>query len=1041
MAINIHGDKSLMFKTGVDTSGLRQGTQKAKGILGGLKKFAMQLGIFAGITVALRKLKREVFDFAQDFKSAMIEVQTISDAVTKNFDQFSDQIAEMSTTVPDNATKLSQAFYQIVSAGYDGAKGMELLETAAKTATAGITDTKTAADLMTSAMTSWKIESSKAEDVADKLFTTVRRGKTTLDDMAGKLGEVASAAAPMGITIDEVLGSVQTLTKMGVPVAQAMQRIRAGIRDFSREFGGDWAETMSLQEKAIQVFQDAEGDFKEVLEVMSEEGAQFVNILGSNVDMAREDLASFEKDAGAMSTAFGKAMEDNRTKSKILADNIRTTLLPVGQALDGIWGSILTSLNSLFESTEDRINQVDREKSKYEENINTLEDLFQKYEELSNKTNKSKEEKEELYQVINDIAEFMPEAVKQWDAERGAIELNTKAVEENIKRMKDALGWRKAEIEQIQNFMKDQEQRAKLRGREPIVKPIGELTEGTDITLTEYNIEAIRRRREEITKELNQLSERERLTEEQSERVAILRDRLKGLNKQLEQHNEQLEELNEKDKENIKNKKEKIEVLDIEYKKLDSQSGILKGIENQIKALNQASDTYNKAERKRIKQQIELWTNLYTAIAEARRMGYFDWSQRQADETLRQMTGNNGLMPMRQATPNDKQDAGFAKFMDNFSENIKDLNTQFYRLSNTVGELDTELGRTIGNISNLISGLTNTIGGLQRSAKDGTTNKIIGSLQAFGGILSIVSSINSTIKAISGQNKGIQNEIRTSNIILENQLKELRRQTGVEKARSLESAIEANRAEAQKYYDKMARVIENWGGDPSKKVMRELYEKALSEETVWEEKWVNWYEQFDKADQRAQELADRYQKYMTGATNDGVASGFTTALKEGKSFTQAFKENFESSMRSAIVEAFKRKYLMQPIKEWMSSFAEASQEGLTSKEINQLRSGLKDRLEGAESEWQDIQNMLKNMGMTDGGGAESLKGAIRGVTEKTAGLIAGRLHGIHMHVAESTQIISSQLAVLNNIEKNTFYNKRIYEFITTEESGVRSLGG
>ncbi len=153
MAVRSTDNNSLFFATGLDNSGLKQGAFDALGIIqsfaGKVSNINPFLAITAAAVVAFTTISAEAYKLAKDFEHAMKEVQTISDATQNNFDGISKKVFSLSKISPDNPKQLANAYYEIVSAGYDGVKGLQLLETSAKAAVAGVTDTKTAADGLT----------------------------------------------------------------------------------------------------------------------------------------------------------------------------------------------------------------------------------------------------------------------------------------------------------------------------------------------------------------------------------------------------------------------------------------------------------------------------------------------------------------------------------------------------------------------------------------------------------------------------------------------------------------------------------------------------------------------------------------------------------------------------------------------------------------------------------------------------------------------------------------------------------------------------
>ena len=150
---------------------------------------------------------------------------TISTQVTDDMTGFMNQVMSITQEIPIKAPEAAKALYSIVSAGHDGADGMKILEVSAKAAVGGLTETETAADAITTILNAYKMSAEEAGTVSDQLFTTVRLGKTTFGELGASIAQVAPIAAAYGISIDQVLGAVASLTKQGTPTAQAMTQI------------------------------------------------------------------------------------------------------------------------------------------------------------------------------------------------------------------------------------------------------------------------------------------------------------------------------------------------------------------------------------------------------------------------------------------------------------------------------------------------------------------------------------------------------------------------------------------------------------------------------------------------------------------------------------------------------------------------------------------------------------------------------------------------------------------------------------------------
>lgn len=295
------------------------------------------IGPVSALTVAykFKQLAQEALEFENAFGMAMREVQTISVAVQEDMKGISEAIVDMAANGPDDAVKLAKAYYQIVSAGHDGAKGLELLSVASKAATAGVTDTLTAADGLTTVINAWGLGAEKANDVADVMFKTVERGKTTFSQLASSIAQVAPLASANGIGLNEIFAALQTITKQGTPTAQAMTQIRSSIVNMNNTLGDGWSKTMSYQEGLNLIAKRAGGSATELKKLIPDvEGMSAVLAMtGEKAKGAAEDLEETAKAAGSMETAYGRMMTEADNRWSVIHNKWTREMRALGKSM------------------------------------------------------------------------------------------------------------------------------------------------------------------------------------------------------------------------------------------------------------------------------------------------------------------------------------------------------------------------------------------------------------------------------------------------------------------------------------------------------------------------------------------------------------------------------------------------------------------------------------------------------------------------------------------------------------------------------------
>lgn len=240
--------------------GLGNAGEDAAKKLAGIKKLAgvgaalttIGAGAVAGFGMASNK--------AVEFQYAMTEVKTIMSAeMLPEFERMSAEVQNLAMEAGEEPALLSKALYQTVSAGiYDADEAMIALEASMKAGIAGMSDTFTAVDALTSIMNAYGLDLTKnvneqqnetasglermkegaqaavgevntATDVFDTMFIAVREGKTRFEELNAGLGKVAKVAQSAGLSYRELIGSTSTLTKFGLRTSEAYTGMRSAL--------------------------------------------------------------------------------------------------------------------------------------------------------------------------------------------------------------------------------------------------------------------------------------------------------------------------------------------------------------------------------------------------------------------------------------------------------------------------------------------------------------------------------------------------------------------------------------------------------------------------------------------------------------------------------------------------------------------------------------------------------------------------------------------------------------------------------------------
>ena len=347
-------DGALYFATGIDNSGLYSGRREAIGIIKAMAGEITSFDVFGGIGIsagiAFAQAAKGAYDFEKQFQQSMKEVATLSSGIKGSLTDFMNSVIDMTREVPVGAVESAKALYQIVSAGHDGADAMNILKVSAKAAIGGVTETATSADAITTILNAYKKGASEAESVSDMLFTTAKLGKTTMGELGKSIAQAAPIASSFGIDIEDVLAAVVSITKQGVPTAEAMTKIRAAIMGTANHLGDAAFSGRSFQEALQLIYNEANGSTTKMKELLGTDEAlqAALMITGQNAVGAASDLDQMKNATGAAEAAFKEMSSSTENQMKLLGNNITAALRPLGQEILKEISAAAQSMNEAF---------------------------------------------------------------------------------------------------------------------------------------------------------------------------------------------------------------------------------------------------------------------------------------------------------------------------------------------------------------------------------------------------------------------------------------------------------------------------------------------------------------------------------------------------------------------------------------------------------------------------------------------------------------------------------------------------------------------
>jgi len=326
---------------------------RLKSTMSGLKFAGAAAFATIGATIGVSLKKFAKFDNElRGVKTLLDEGSFGAKGLEEGFADMRKGILRLGATAPVAIESLNKSLFDTVSAGVAAGDAVKFVGTAAKLATAGITDVSIATDGLTSALNAYELKAGAAEEIASKFFLAQKAGKTTIAELSSGFGIAGASASGFGVTLDELLGAVSAVTIAGVKTNSAYTGLNALLTGISKPTADAAKEakklgiefnTTALRSKGLLKFltdlKNANGFTKQSVEKLfgsiearniafSLTGAQ-ADIFANNV----ENLGNKQKALNTFTAGYGVQAAGAASQMSIFNNKVSALSITLGEEL------------------------------------------------------------------------------------------------------------------------------------------------------------------------------------------------------------------------------------------------------------------------------------------------------------------------------------------------------------------------------------------------------------------------------------------------------------------------------------------------------------------------------------------------------------------------------------------------------------------------------------------------------------------------------------------------------------------------------------
>ena len=311
-----------------------------------------------------------------DFDTGMREVFTLMPELSSEArEAMSEDVQALSEEIAVLPNEVIPALYQAISAGVPRENVFSFLEVAGHAAIGGVTSLEVAVDGLTTVTNAYGSEVISVTEVADIMFTAVKEGKTTFDELAARMFQAVPVAAKIGLEFYNVAAAAAQITLSGVPMRVAMTQIRSLLNEVAfegKELNKVFQEASGM---TFPQYMESGGDIAGIIEILQgaadkagisiaeltanlEAQGALLNLSGVSLGNLKEILDEMANSAGAAD----KAYEEMADGVKYQIDQLRVwwklLQLDVGGDLTESLKVLLTWLQENREAIGDGIKAV-----------------------------------------------------------------------------------------------------------------------------------------------------------------------------------------------------------------------------------------------------------------------------------------------------------------------------------------------------------------------------------------------------------------------------------------------------------------------------------------------------------------------------------------------------------------------------------------------------------------------------------------------------------------------------------------------------------
>ena len=316
-------------------------TTPVRGIIRLLSNPIFQVGTVLGVSVGLA----DTVNTYKDFESAMSQVRAISGATESQLEQLTTKAKEMGATTKFTAQESAEAFNYMAMAGWKTEDMLGGIEGILNLAAASGADLGTTSDIVTDALTAFKMEAGDAGHFADVLAAAASNANTDVNMMGETFKYAGAMAGTLGYSIEDVALMTGLMANSGIKASMSGTALNMIFTRLSTNAGNARDQ---LEDLGISFF-DTHGNARDLSDVMEELRTATAGMNDEQKASVANTIAGTQSQKGLLAILNASEKDYKKLKESIedadgaaaqmsdtMMDNLAGSITLFQSALDGV---------------------------------------------------------------------------------------------------------------------------------------------------------------------------------------------------------------------------------------------------------------------------------------------------------------------------------------------------------------------------------------------------------------------------------------------------------------------------------------------------------------------------------------------------------------------------------------------------------------------------------------------------------------------------------------------------------------------------------